>query len=185
MSFQNKKNELRKDFLEKRNNLSIDEVKLFSLEIEKRLFSLDLWEKSSEIFTYIDFNNEVITRNIINESFKLGKKVSVPICNKDCNMKFYKINSFEELSKSSYGILEPKKSPENLSIPNENSLIIVPLVAFNGNNQRIGFGKGYYDRYFSKNAKGIKIGLAYSFQKIDNSDIFNDFDIPLDFIIVN
>lgn len=179
------KNKVRREYLDRRSNLSSCEVASLSSEIEKRLFSLDIWEKSSSIFVYVDFNNEVITRNIILEGLKSRKEVCVPICNaSDYSMEFYKISSLEELSLSFYGILEPSPVKENLCMPTENSLIIIPLVAFNEERQRIGYGKGFYDRYFSRFNLGYKIGLAYSFQKLCGSqNFFDEFDVPLDCIL--
>ena len=96
------------------------------------------------------------------------------------------IISFDKLIRNAYGILEP--SNEELSIdPNELDLIVVPGVAFDNNKGRMGYGAGYYDRYFSKIREKYykrinKVALAYDFQIIDHVPMDKN-DVPVDSII--
>ena len=87
----------------------------------------------------------------------------------------------EPLYVNSFGILEPKKSNKNV-VPD---LVMVPLVAFDKNLDRIGYGKGFYDRFLKKISKKknkiISIGIAYSFQKTSKIPT-NKFDFKLDYI---
>lgn len=95
-------------------------------------------------------------------------------------MNFYLINSLDELKKSSFGILEP--SNQSKIINKENiDLLIVPMVAFDSNHNRLGYGGGYYDRYL-KNYAGKVIGLAFSFQQTEALPV-ESFDIPIKTII--
>ena len=95
-------------------------------------------------------------------------------------MKFYKWSFKEPLSINIHGIPEPiskkKINPE---------ILLVPLVAYDGKFNRLGYGGGYYDKYISSkkhNKKIIKIGLGFSFQKIDKLPT-NQYDEKLDYII--
>lgn len=96
------------------------------------------------------------------------------------------ITSLDNLIESSYGILEPSIE-ENFITPNELDLIVVPGVAFDKNRGRIGYGAGFYDRYFKKineeNIKRIvKLALAYDFQVLDKVPM-DERDVPVDHII--
>jgi 5-formyltetrahydrofolate cyclo-ligase len=95
------------------------------------------------------------------------------------SMDFFRITSFKDLALGSYGILEPttadKTDPEDLDV------IIVPIVAFDKLKHRIGYGKGYYDRYLSMTS-ARKIGIAFSFQEIDEISV-DSFDIDCDIVI--
>ena len=95
-------------------------------------------------------------------------------------MDFFIWTSKDPLSVNKYGIPEPISKKK--VYPN---ILLVPLVAFDKSNNRIGYGGGFYDRYINKikkNKKIITIGLAFSFQKVNNIPI-NEYDIKLDFIV--
>jgi 5-formyltetrahydrofolate cyclo-ligase len=96
------------------------------------------------------------------------------------------IMSLDNLVESDYGILEPSIKEPHID-PNELDLIVVPGVAFDKQGGRVGYGAGFYDRYFNKISKDnieriIKLALAYEFQTLDKVPM-NDQDIPVDCII--
>lgn len=126
---------------------------------------------------YVSFNNEVYTLDLINEMLK-NKRVCVPKT-KQTVMEFYEISSLQELKKGNYGILEPNNN--QLVSKQEIDLLIVPLVAYDSKNNRLGYGGGFYDRYL-KNYHGKVIGLAFNLQKVDYLPI-ESFDLPLETII--
>lgn len=97
-------------------------------------------------------------------------------------IEFYKVTENSVLGeKNQYGIREPKRR-EKAPYSEEKSLILVPGISFNKNGYRIGFGKGYYDRFLAKNKMELKIGLAYSWQVVDF--LFQEeCDEKLDYII--
>jgi 5-formyltetrahydrofolate cyclo-ligase len=97
-------------------------------------------------------------------------------------MDFYKWKFSDPLNVSKYGIPEPKN--RNIIYPD---VLLIPLVAFDKNLNRLGYGGGYYDRLIeklSKKKKIIKIGLAFSIQKVDKVPI-NVYDKKLDYIVTN
>ena len=127
---------------------------------------------------YCSMENEIDTLAIIQYCFKNKIKVSVPkVLGK--NMIFVTITSFADLKPSILNILEPINSEEN----HDMEIMFTPLLAYNQKLQRLGYGGGYYDRYFSQK-QIYKVGLAYHFSKI-KADIFEDYDIALDKIITN
>ena len=95
-------------------------------------------------------------------------------------MDFYEIHSLNDLKEGHFHILEP--TTQLLIKPNQIDLMIVPMLAFDSNNHRVGYGKGYYDRYLSCEFNRYKIGLAFSFQQVSYIPI-DQFDLPLDEII--
>ena len=108
--------------------------------------------------------------------------ISLPVIKKNFQMDFYKWSFSEILKVNKYGIPEPES--KNIVYPD---ILLVPLVAFDKNLNRLGYGGGYYDRTIEKLSKKkniIKIGLALSVQKIDKVPI-NAYDQKLDYIITN
>ena len=166
---------------------------------------LKIREKNNKKNIQIDFNQiikiikkEKITKKIIGgyypvnfevDDLKLLKKfeknkfnISLPVIKKNFQMDFYKWSFSDLLKVSKYGIPEPET--KNIVYPD---IILIPLVAFDKNLNRLGYGGGYYDRLiekFSKKKKTIKIGLAFSVQKIDKVPI-NIYDQKLDYIVTN
>ena len=129
---------------------------------------------------YYPYNYEVDVIKILNEFEKHNYQISLPKIRKNFQMDFFNWSSKEPLSVNRFGIPEPVSNKK--VHPN---ILLVPLVAFDKNNNRIGYGGGFYDRYLNKikkNKKIITIGLAFSFQKINNIPI-NKYDIKLDFIV--
>lgn len=146
---------LRKKYKDIRKNIK-DKQKQDN-KIFNKIIKLEEYEQSDLILTYVSLKDEVDTIELIKYSLKNGKKVAVPKCEGD-DIVFYYISSFEDLEEGNFGILEPKT---NESINNfDNSICIIPGVAFDKQNNRIGYGRGFYDR-FLEDYNGVKMGLAY------------------------
>ena len=175
------------------------------LKSKLRKIILKIREKNNKKNIQIDFNKiikilqkEKITRKIIGGYYpvnfevddldllrkfeKNNYKISLPVIKKNFQMDFYKWAFSDILKINKYGIPEPET--KNIVYPD---IILVPLVAFDNNLNRLGYGGGYYDRLInklSKKKKIIKIGLALSVQKIDKVPI-NKYDQKLDYIVTN
>jgi 5-formyltetrahydrofolate cyclo-ligase len=175
------KNGIRKVLKKKRLNLSKEEVLTKSELIKNRLFQIDEFKITKNILFYVSYNGEVFTHNAIKEAL-IDKKVVVPISKKeDYSLILSKLDSFEDLQEGQYSILEPKKERTKEISTDKIDLAIVPGIAFDLNGNRIGYGKGYYDRLL-KNIKAPIIGLAYEFQIIKKIPI-DDYDKQVDIII--
>ena len=174
------KSELRKKILKIRkvaskNNLTIDFNKVFNL-IKKNY----LIKKS--IGGYFPVNYEVDDLKILKEFAKKNYQISLPVIKKNFNMDFYKWSFDDPLKINQYGIPEPNS--KKLIYPD---VILVPLVAFDNNLNRLGYGGGYYDRVIkklSKKKKILKIGLAFSIQQINNVPVTR-YDKKLDHIVTD
>ncbi len=130
---------------------------------------------------YIPINYEYDCLNLLRGLKKKNYTICLPVIKKNFQMNFYKYSFEDPLRINRLGIPEPVKS-FNKIVPD---LIFVPLVGFDNNLNRLGYGGGFYDRYFEKNSnlkKIVKIGLAFSFQKIKKLPI-NKFDKKLDRVI--
>tara|TARA_B100000780_G_scaffold245295_1_gene189281 strand:- start:121 stop:666 length:546 start_codon:yes stop_codon:yes gene_type:complete len=131
---------------------------------------------------YYPVNHEVNDLQLLKELKENKFNISLPVIKKDFQMDFYKWSFSDPLKINKYGIPEPET--KNILYPD---VILVPLVAFDKNLNRLGYGGGYYDRLIKKLSKKkriIKIGLAFSFQKIDKVPI-NVYDQKLDYIVTN
>lgn len=187
MEFIKNKKNLRKDILEKRDNISIDEKEKMDRRILDRFYESRYYKESKNIFIYVSFGSEINTREIIEKSVKEEKKIYIPRTDfKSKVMDAVEIKSIYELTESSYGILEPSKEAICID-PNKLDLIVVPGVAFDRDGGRIGYGAGFYDRYFNKITKNnlnkiTKLALAYDFQVIDKVPM-TEKDVPVNYII--
>jgi len=136
------------------------------------------FQQANKIMFYASFDNEVYTHDLIKELIFQEKKIFLPYIYFG-EMFFSYVNSFDELRKGRYGILEPKiiRGCSAFGL----NMAIVPGIAFDKNNNRIGYGFGYYDKLFKK-IKCPKVALAYDFQIIEKIET-DSYDIPLDKII--
>ena len=176
------KENLRKDLKEKRRKYTKEDNRKKSKEIKERLFNLKEFKDAETVLFYISYGSEVFTHDMILESF-YKKNIIVPISNKkDSSLTLSHLKSWEELSVGSYGILEPRIEKIRKTNPEDIDLFIVPGVGFDEKGNRLGHGKGYYDRLLKK-AKGKPIvGLAFEFQIVKKIPT-GRFDVPVSIII--
>lgn len=175
------KKELRRDIKERRKNLDLDTRENSNLVIRKKILDLKEFDKSKIVFTYVSYNNEVDTIKLIEKMFDCNKKVCVPkVIDRNGHMEAYLINSFNDLKKTGYGILEPFNS--NLVKHEDIDFAIVPGLAFDKKGGRLGYGGGYYDRYLSKSVNAYKVGVAFDCQIVPDVPL-EETDVKLDRII--
>ena len=131
---------------------------------------------------YYPVNFEIDDFELLEKFEKKNFNISLPIVKKNFKMDFYQWSFSDPLKINKYGIPEPEK--KKIVYPD---VLLIPLVAFDKNLNRLGYGGGYYDRLIeelSKKKNIIKIGLAFSIQKIDKVPI-NVYDQKLDYIVTN
>lgn len=172
------KKDIRTYIQNKKKKLSQDEIFYKSSIITKKLIELPEYMDSECIFTYINFNEEVVTRDIILHASEYGKRVAVPMI-RNQSMNFYYINSLEDLRPGYFGILEPR---EIFKAKEKNPCMIMPGLAFDIKGHRIGYGKGFYDKYLKNHLEYKRIALAYEFQVFDRIP-YAEQDIPVDKIV--
>lgn len=179
------KRETRSMMLEIRRNESPEKLKLLSELITGRLLETDIYKSRKNILTYVSYNNEADTINLIEHALHDKKNVYVPKVYGDV-MHFHLIGALSELKPSKLGILEPET--DDFDDP-DSGLMIMPGVAFDTNCNRIGYGGGYYDRYIFLHPGLIKAAIAYDFQIVpevepDAHDICPDMIITEKRIII-
>lgn len=183
----NDKKILRKEILNKRKNIDIIEKEKMDRKILDRFYECKYYREAKNIFIYISYDTEINTREIINKSLKENKKIYVPRTKLETRvMDAVEIKSLDNLIETSYGILEPSVDEPHIN-PNELDLIVVPGVAFDRSGGRVGYGAGFYDRYFNKiNEYSIrritKLALAYDFQVLDKVPTYEN-DVPVSCIM--
>lgn len=169
------KSEIRKEVLNKRNQMTKDELHEKSLLIFEKL--RPYLDHARCVGIYKHFGSEVETEEIIHYLLLLEKTVCVPICKKNQKLQFCRIDEDTTFANQFMGIPEPIHAKPVAS--NDIDLMIIPMVAFY-EHQRLGYGKGYYDRYL-QTCEAYKIGLAFQCQEIQFE--YESFDIPMNIII--
>ena len=165
-----------------RASLSTQEKELLDSAILNRVFSLEKIVQAKTVLCYMSTPSEVNTEKIITKLISDNKTVAVPRCIDDTReMEFYQITSLDQTEKRTFGVREPDiKVCEKLR-DFRNSVCILPGLGFDNDGFRLGYGKGYYDRFLSS-YKGIKIGICYEkclFEKLPHGF----FDIPADIVV--
>lgn len=175
------KSALRKLKAKERDSLSQSEVQALSDMIIRKLMNTEAYRNAKTILTYVSFRSEVITDDLILTALNDGKKVGVPKVEGD-KMTFYKITSLDMLEAGYFGVREPLVTEEELDP--EGCLMIVPGLAFDYELDRIGYGKGFYDKYFTAYADKsfTKCGIAFDCQMCEKIEA-DPFDQPLDMLI--
>ena len=174
------KSKLRKKILKIREENNKKNIQISFNQIIKILKKEKITNKI--IGGYYPVNFEVDDLKLLEKFEKKNFNISLPVIKKNFQMDFYQWSFSDPLRVNKYGIPEPET--KNIVYPD---VLLIPLVAFDKNLNRLGYGGGYYDRLilkFLKKKKIIKIGLALSIQKIDKVPI-NVYDQKLDYIITN
>ena len=170
---------LRKKYLNIRHNIVNKDKKTYC--IINKLMSLDEFKRANIIGIYYSKEDEVNTIDFIDYLINSGKTVCIPKVIDSSNMEFYEIKDKNNLEKSSLNIYEPTSS--NKIEPKDIDLIIVPGVVFSKTLYRIGYGKGYYDRYLIK-TNAYKVGFSFSETLVDELP-HSEFDVKMDIVITD
>ena len=174
------KSKLRKKILKIREKNNKKNIQINFNEVIKILKKKKITKKI--IGGYYPVNFEVDDLELLKKFEKNKFNISLPVIKKNFQMDFYKWSFSDSLKINKYGIPEPET--KNIVYPD---IILVPLVAFDKNLNRLGYGGGYYDRLIkklSKKKKIIKIGLALSIQEVKIVPI-NKYDQKLDYIVTD
>ena len=174
------KSQLRKKILKIREKTNKENIQIDFNQIIKLLKKEKITKKIVGVYYPVNF--EIDDLELLKKFEKNKFNISLPVIKKNFQMDFYKWSFSDLLKINKYGIPEPE--PKNIVYPD---ILLIPLVAFDNNLNRLGYGGGYYDRLIekiSKKKKIIKIGLALSVQKIDKVPI-SAYDQKLDYIVTN
>lgn len=177
------KKELRASFLERRRQMTFEEVYALSSVVQRTLLTLDCFKAAKRLSLYASFQNEVLTDDVFQRAVQAGKEVYYPrvVDGNKRRLGFFRVSRLDELSAGSYDVPEPHdKGP--LPHPSILDLIVVPGVAFDIKGVRLGFGKGYYDRALVGMGCSI-VALAYDFQVVKGELPATLTDVPVSIIV--
>lgn len=159
-TFQENKAALRQTFGRIRAALPPEEREKSSMEIQARLLKTKQYAAGGAVFTYISMRDEVETRGLLSVLWAEGRRIAAPRCT-DGNgrMAFYWIKSWNDLAPGRFGVMEPVVSclPAQAG---EKDICIVPALSFDISGYRLGYGKGYYDRFLG-GFPGVSIGFCF------------------------
>ena len=177
------KAELRKAYKLKRQELSQEAIEDKSLQVANKLLDLPIWELSFyHIFLSIIEHKEINTDYIL--SILSGKDKNVVISKSNFstgNLTHFLLTDNTVIKKNHYNIPEPL---DGIEIPNHKiELVFVPLLAYDNQGHRVGYGKGFYDKFLANcKPETIKIGLSFFEAETKIEDVFEG-DIPLDYCV--
>ena len=176
------KRQLRNILLSRLRRQTESQREVKSRLIEKKLLKQEEFVKAKRIMFFLAFDGEVNTEHMINRARDLGKEIYVPLCNsKKKNLTPCLLSESSSLEVGSYRTLEPKRK---IKFPSDKlDLVIVPALGYDKRGNRLGRGKGYYDRFL----KGLSehtycLGLAFDFQIVPDLPT-NPNDIPVDKVL--
>ena len=172
-----KKERLRKKYyiIRKKNYFDIEPnffdpfVKLIKKKYKKKIINLSSYYPS-------DF--EVNTLKLLEKNFSNKIKIILPVIRGKNSINFYKWKNKEVLKVNKFGMLEPFIQLDQI-IPD---VMLVPLLSYDKNKNRLGYGKGFYDRYLKRYDNILTIGIAFSFQKYHKLPVINN-DVKLNYIL--
>ena len=162
LNIKEQKNQIRDIYKDKRKNLPLEQKKKMDEAICKRFLSLSSYRYADTILVYSPIKGEIDTMPIVCDAWAKGKKVAFPRCIDGNRMVYHYVTSEQQLENGMYGIREPSAElPLYTSAQFEHAICILPAIVYDERCYRLGYGKGYYDRFLSE-FNGIKAGLIYS-----------------------
>ncbi len=178
------KRSLRTQLLAQRRALGHDVWCASSHAAQLNLLSLDEYAQAECVALYASAHNETDTSLILAAAFESGKRVLYPaVCGQQ--MVFRRVERIEELQEGAFGILEPCPTGTDHHA-DEADLIVVPGVAFDLSGHRIGYGKGFYDRFLHHpGCRAHLVGLCHDFQLVGNLIPADPHDIPMEIIVTD
>ena len=164
------KKAIRKAALERRGAIPPDVRRAKSERIRERLLALDEFKSAKRVLFYASFRDEVETIGMIADALKMGKRIMLPRVETD-KLALYEIEKADELTEGYMGIPEPVGNKKRLGSLDEIDLVIMPGAAFDPKGNRLGYGKGYYDKLLSgagtRGRPGLLIALAFETQVVE------------------
>ena len=174
------KNTLRGTLMQKRAEFSPTERKQLDRTVAAGIADSPLFQKASMLLIYAPLENEINLLPLAHIARKRGLPIAFPRCDKETNtMRFYLLPEGKKLSPGAYGIPEPPEDAP-LCVPDERAICIVPALSYDLAGNRIGYGKGYYDRFLAT-FPGVTVGAAYA-KMLLKSVPTEAHDLPVDWL---
>ena len=177
----NNKNFLRSKYINNRLSMEKEEINRLSHKVTDKLLSMNIWDKNYyHIYNSIDKNNELNTDFLKNLLYTKQKKIVIPKIQNN-RLIHFKINDKTTFELNNYSIKEPISGV--MIDAQKLDVIFIPLIIFDLLGHRVGYGKGYYDRFLQTvNSNSLKIGLSL-FEPIDKISDRNNYDVSMDICV--
>ena len=178
-NIRDEKRRIRKEILLKRASLPIEQRKLSDLVMADRIIGHQWFYRADVVLGFVNYDSEISTIEILSEALRQGKKLFLPKIVDD-DMLFYCIDSLDDLVEGYKGILEPKGDTEKFEYEKYKEyrvLMLMPGVAFDIYGNRMGYGKGFYDRFLANKEvlQTYSIGIGYKCQQVEKLPV-DEFD---------
>ena len=153
---------IRKELMAIRNAIADDERSLAERAMISKLLSLASFRFAETILLYYPIKNEPDLLRLAEAVVKMGKRIAFPLCHTEsCTLTYHYVTSVEDLTDGTYGTKEPKNdAPLYIPDKSKSDVILVPGISFDKEGYRLGYGKGYYDRFLS-DFGGTQIGVTF------------------------
>lgn len=174
------KKELRKQIRNRKRQFTADELNELSVPVMKRLLGMTEVINAKTILLYYSLPDEVNTHETVELLARQGKTVLLPKVIDGENMEIRIYESPEDLTEGNYGIMEP--NGKLFTDYGKIDTAVIPGMSFDADNNRLGRGKGYYDRFLKNIPQAYKIGVCFDFQKEQNIP-HDEYDIKMDTVI--
>lgn len=177
------KAQLRERMKKRRDAMPKDERAAKSDAIARRIMKLDWYSYAAELLVYAAIRSEVELFSFCEMAWRDGRILYFPRVSGE-DMEFYRVDSFQQLAPGCFQVPEPRLIADSDFAESSDSLagevwsagsertvpILVPGIAFSRQGQRIGYGKGYYDRYLAKHPALMPIGICFEEQLVDGME---------------
>lgn len=182
INIRQRKRELRAKYRRIRQSMPPQLKSSLDSRLTEQILQLDEYKSCQTLFAFVSGEIECDTSVVIDDALKNGKRVAVPKCGEvSGEMDFYYINSRSDLSRGKFGILEPVPEKCEMAEDYSSGLCLVPGLCFDYQGYRIGFGKGYYDR-FLQSFGGTTAGICY-YKCTQNTLPKGVYDRPVDILV--
>ena len=172
------KKALRKEYIRRRDGISSSLAMIYGNAIRARLWNVPEFTEARTVAGYHSTGSEVYTGDILRDVLARGTRLCLPRTEQNDAINFYEISDIDSLQIGKYGILEPHDRCKQCT---NQEVMLVPAVCATAKCQRIGYGKGCYDRYLDEH-KAFTIGLVFESQMV-KSVPFDKNDVPLDMLV--
>ena len=168
----------REDYKKARDSISFEERRAFSKIVCHAIIDTREYKNARRLMAYWAIGSELSLECLISHALDSGRELYLPVCARDGSMEGARLTGEDKLARGACGVPEPAGE---IAAPEELDLIIAPMLAFNSKCFRIGWGRGYYDRYLIR-TQAKRLGAAFSCQ-LDEGLMVKPHDVRLDKII--
>lgn len=176
---------IRRQIRKQRRQLTIQEQNVSANQVCQRLINQPDWQQSDHIAIYLSVDGELSTQPIIEQCWKQGKSVYLPVLHPFCrgHLLFQKYDPNTPMITNRLKIKEPRLNCQQIKPVNQLDMILTPLVAFDPQGNRLGMGGGFYDRTMANlNGSTLRVGIAHDLQCYPELPVA-DWDQPLHQIV--